>query len=124
MLYVSGFVGEPPMRTGSAYLHALQDDRCVVVHGERVRGVAGHAAFRGISRTIAGLYDYAADPAHGMIHEGVNKIYRIPRSREDLRDRRDALTAWARRTNGLVGRGPEHVAGFLAGFAGAPDVFG
>jgi 4-hydroxyphenylacetate 3-monooxygenase len=51
-------------------------------------------------------------------------MYRIPRSREDLQARREALTAWATLTNGLVGRGPEHVAGFLAGFAGAPDVFG
>ena len=34
-----------------------------------------------------------------------------------------AITAWAERTQGLLGRGPDHVAGFLAGFASAPDVF-
>jgi len=112
------------MRTGSDYLRALQDDRCVVVDGERVRDVPRHAAFRGISRTIAGLYDHAADPAHRLRPEGVHLMYRIPRSREDLRARREALTAWANLTNGLVGRGPEHVAGFLAGFAGGSDVFG
>jgi 4-hydroxyphenylacetate 3-monooxygenase len=112
------------MRTGQTYLKALQDDRCVYIHGERVRDLPHHAAFRGISRTVAGLYDYAADPAHGMIHEGSNQVYRIPRSQADLRARREAISAWAGLTNGLVGRGPEHVAGFLAGFAGAPDVFG
>ncbi len=112
------------MRSGKSYLNAIHDDRCVYVDGERVRGVPGHAAFRGITRTIAGLYDHAADPANGMACEGVNQIYRIPRSQEDLRARRQAITSWARLTNGLVGRGPEHVAGFLAGFAGAPDVFG
>src|SRR6185436_7666301 len=95
---------ETAMRTGSDYLRALQDDRCVVVDGERVRDVPRHAAFRGISRTIAGLYDHAADPAHRLRPEG--------------------LTAWANLTTGLVGRGPEHVAGFLAGFAGGSDVFG
>src|SRR5262245_20762203 len=102
------------MRNGQGYLQGLQDDRCVYVHGERVRDVPHHAAFRGIFRTVAGLYDYAADPAHGMAHEGSNRIFRIPRSQADLRARRDAITAWARLTNGLVGRGPEHVAGFLA----------
>ena len=112
------------MRLGQSYLKDLHDDRCVVVDGERLRHVPDHAAFRGISRTIAGLYDYAADPSHGMTHDdGTNRIYGIPRSREDLRARREAITAWATLTNGLVGRGPEHVAGFLAGFAGAPDVF-
>src|SRR6185503_16910824 len=111
------------MRTGSDYLAALQDDRAVYVDGERVRDVPRHAAFRGISKTVAGLYDYAADPAHRLRPGGLNTIYRIPRSLDDLRARREALTAWARLTNGLVGRGPEHVAAFLAGFAGAPDVF-
>ena len=112
------------MRLGQTYLKGLQDDRCVFVEGERVADVPHHAAFRGIARTIAGLYDYAADPAHGMIHAGANRVYAVPRSRDDLRARREAITAWATLTNGLVGRGPEHVAGFLAGFAGAPDVFG
>ena len=111
------------MKTGQSYLQGLRDDRCVYVHGERVRDVPHHAAFRGISRTVAGLYDYAADPAHAMAHEGTNQIFRIPRSQADLRARREAIASWARLTNGLVGRGPEHVAAFLAGFAGAPDVF-
>jgi 4-hydroxyphenylacetate 3-monooxygenase len=35
-----------------------------------------------------------------------------------------ASVRWAQATHGLFGRGPDHVAGFLAGFASAPDVFG
>ncbi|HYE98353.1 MAG TPA: 4-hydroxyphenylacetate 3-hydroxylase N-terminal domain-containing protein [Planctomycetota bacterium] len=117
------------MRNGRTYLAGLRDGRRVFVDGEAVGDVAEHAAFRGITRTVASLYDYAADPAHGMIArpaEGgrpYNKVFLIPRSREDLQARREALAAWARLTNGLVGRGPEHVGGFLAGFAGAPEVF-
>src|SRR5689334_18500253 len=99
---------EGDMRSGRAYLDSLHDDRAVYVDGERIRGVSGHAAFRGISRTIAGLYDHAADPANGMAPEGVNRVYMIPRSQQDLRARREAITSWARLTNGLVGRGPEH----------------
>jgi 4-hydroxyphenylacetate 3-monooxygenase len=117
------------MRSGKEYLGSLGDGRSVYVDAERVRNVADHPAFRGIARTIAGLYDLAADPAAKMVHTSpetgrpANRVHMIPRSQEDLGARREALTAWARRTNGLVGRGPEHVAGFLAGFASAPDVF-
>jgi 4-hydroxyphenylacetate 3-monooxygenase len=52
-----------------------------------------------------------------------NKVFMIPRKPEDLRVRHEAIEKWARRTFGLVGRGPEHVGSFLAGFASAPEVF-
>jgi len=117
------------VRTGQQYLDSLQDGRAIYLDGERVCDVAGHPAFRGIVRTIAGLYDYAADPANGMTHVnpdlGVvgNVAYQIPRSAEALRERREAIAKWASLTNGLVGRGPDHVATLLAGLASAPDVF-
>jgi 4-hydroxyphenylacetate 3-monooxygenase len=50
--------------------------------------------------------------------------YLIPRSREDLIRRREGLRRWADGTFGLIGRGPEHVASFLAGFSGNSEVFG
>ncbi len=117
------------MRSGREYLAALGDGRRVYVDGERARSVAEHPAFRGISRTIAGLYDAALDPAGDMALSDpergtrTNKVFLIPRSQEDLRRRRLAIASWARLTAGLVGRGPEHVGGFLAGFASAPGVF-
>jgi 4-hydroxyphenylacetate 3-monooxygenase len=116
------------VRTGQQYREGIRDDRTVYVHGERVRDVPHHPAFAGIVETIAGLYDTASDPANEMIHfnrdvgaEG-NKAFMIPRSLDDLRARRAAITRWARQTNGLVGRGPDHVATSLAGIASAPDV--
>lgn len=117
------------MRTGQQYLDSLRDDRTIYLDGKCVRDVVDHPAFRGIARTIAGLYDYAADPANGMTHVnpdlGIvgNVAYQIPRSAETLRERREAITKWAKLTNGLVGRGPDHVATLLAGMASAPDVF-
>ncbi len=117
------------MRNGRQYLDSLRDDRCIYVHGERVREVATHPAFAGIAQTIATLYEAAAEPTNGMVHvspvtgRAANVAYMIPRSADDLRQRREAITRWARMTNGLVGRGPDHVAGFLAGMASAPDVF-
>ena len=117
------------MRTGREYLQSLDDARAVYLDGERVADIPGHPAFAGIARTVAGLYDYSADPANGLqtsvpkVSGAVNTAFIIPRSQEDLRRRREAITKWAKLTNGLVGRGPDHVAGFLAGFAGSPDTF-
>jgi len=117
------------MRNGAAYLRGLDDGRTVYVDAERIRRVPDHPAFRGITKTVAGLYDAALEPERRMTTTSpetrgpANKIFLIPRSREDLKERRLAAETWAKMTNGLVGRGPEHVASFLAGFAGAPDVF-
>lgn len=117
------------MRTGLAYLKSLDDDRCIYLRGERVKKVAEHPAFRGIAKTVAGLYDHAADPKNGMIYtspetgEPANKVFMIPRSQEDLVERRKAIKQWASLTNGLVGRSPDHVGGFLAGFAGNARFF-
>ncbi len=117
------------MRTGQQYLDSLADDRTVFVHGERVADVRQHAAFRGITLTVASLYDFAADPANGMqftapeTGQPANRTFMIPRSVDDLRVRRVAISAWAEQTQGLLGRGPDHVAGFLAGFASGTDVF-
>jgi 4-hydroxyphenylacetate 3-monooxygenase len=54
----------------------------------------------------------------------INRVYSIPRSVEDLRARRETITKWSRLSHGFVGRGPDHVAAFFAGFGSAPDVFG
>ncbi|HLH26000.1 MAG TPA: 4-hydroxyphenylacetate 3-hydroxylase N-terminal domain-containing protein [Chloroflexota bacterium] len=116
------------MRTGQQYRESLRDGRTVYVYGERVPDVASHPAFAGIVDTVAGLYDFAADPANGMIHHNPdvgtdgNKTFMIPRGPDDLRQRREAIAAWARRTNGLVGRGPDHLGSVLAGIASAPSV--
>ena len=52
-----------------------------------------------------------------------NKVYMTPRSAADLAERRRAITTWAEVLGVIVGRSPDHVAGFLAGFASAPEVF-
>jgi 4-hydroxyphenylacetate 3-monooxygenase len=117
------------MRTGADYRSSLADGRHVVIDGDVVRDVAGHQAFRGAVDTIAGLYDYAADPANGMTCVApetgttVNRVYMAPRSRDDLASWREAIASWSQLSRGFVGRSPDHVAGFLAGFASAPRVF-
>jgi len=117
------------VRSGREYLESLRDGRTVIVDGEAVDDVTTHPAFRGVASAVAGMFDTAADPASGMqaphpeTGEPVNRAFLIPRSREDLEQRRAVLTQLAEHTNGFVGRGPEHVASFMAGFASAPGVF-
>ena len=119
------------MRSGAQYVANLCDDRSVFLEGQRVANVAQHPAFAPAVRAVASLYDLALDPASQMAYTPpepdasapANKVFMIPRSRDDLAARRLASRRWAEATHGFFGRGPDHVAGFLAGFASAPDVF-
>ncbi|HXJ63214.1 MAG TPA: 4-hydroxyphenylacetate 3-hydroxylase N-terminal domain-containing protein, partial [Actinomycetota bacterium] len=117
------------MRSGQDYLAGLRDGRRVIVNGEVVESVPDHPAFRGVAATVASLYDYAADPANDMVFTAPEtgrpalKPFMIPRSPEDLRSWREAVARWARLTHGFLGRSPDHVGAFMAGFAGKPSVF-
>jgi 4-hydroxyphenylacetate 3-monooxygenase len=53
----------------------------------------------------------------------VLRAYQIPRSHADLKARRLFSQTWAEATFGLMGRTPDHVAGFLCGFAAVPELF-
>jgi 4-hydroxyphenylacetate 3-monooxygenase len=53
----------------------------------------------------------------------VLRAFQIPRTHADLRARRLFHEKWAEATFGLMGRSPDHVAGFFAGYAAVPSVF-
>ena len=118
------------MRTGSDYLCSLNDGRQVFVDGEQVKDVTAHLAFREAARSIARLYDIAAAPemrermtfVSPKTGEPVLRAYQIPRSHADLRARRLFSETWAEATFGLMGRTPDHVAGFFCGYAATPSV--
>ncbi|WP_136611076.1 4-hydroxyphenylacetate 3-hydroxylase family protein [Sinomonas albida] len=117
------------MRTGEEYIKTLNDGRTVLLDGQAVDNVAEHPAFRSVIRTIAELFDIAADPANGMQYHSeeiggpANLVFSIPRSPEQLRSRRAAVERWAKHTHGWVGRSPDHVGTFFAAFAAHPEVF-
>jgi 4-hydroxyphenylacetate 3-monooxygenase len=120
-----------PLRTGADYLRALQDGRQTFVDGERVADVTRHPAFREAARSVARLYDIAAAPENRELMtfpspatgSPVLRAYQIPRTRADLRVRRLFSEKWAEATFGLMGRTPDHVAGFFCGYAAVPAVF-
>jgi 4-hydroxyphenylacetate 3-monooxygenase len=117
------------MRTGRQYLESLSDGRAVFLDGVMVEDVTKHPAFQGIAHTVSTLFDAAADPGNGMTFRcpetgGVgNKVFMIPRSIDDLMARHSAIAKWADLSKGFVGRSPDHVGGFLAGFASSPETF-
>jgi 4-hydroxyphenylacetate 3-monooxygenase len=119
------------LRSGSDYLKSLNDGRQVFVDGEKVADVTRHPAFREAARSVARLYDIAAAPENRermtftspKTGEPVMRAWQIPRSHADLRARRLFSETWAEATFGLMGRSPDHVAGFFAGYAAVPEVF-
>jgi 4-hydroxyphenylacetate 3-monooxygenase len=118
-------------RTGSEYIRGLRDGRAVFLNGDRVEDVTMHPALAAGVQTVARLYDIAADPANQKLmtypspRDGrpVNLSWLTPRTREDLVARRNAIKTWADASYGFLGRSPDHVASFFAGFAGSPDFF-
>lgn len=118
-------------RTGAEYLRSLNDGRVVYVDGQKVADVTKHPAFSAAARAAARLYDIAADPAMAdqmtfispQSGQRVLRAYQIPRSHADLRAKRLASEAWSEVSFGMMGRTPDHVAGFFAGYAAVPEVF-
>jgi 4-hydroxyphenylacetate 3-monooxygenase len=119
------------MRTGADYLRSLNDGRQIFLDGDKVADVTRHPAFREAARSLAALYDIAAEPSlrqtmtftSPRTGAPVLRAYQIPHSHEDLRTRRLFSEKWAEATFGLMGRTLDHVAGFLCGFAAVPRVF-
>ena len=120
-----------PLRTGAEYLASLNDGRQVFLDGERVADVSKHKAFREAARSVARLYDIAAAPDNRELMtftspktgQPVLRAFQIPKTHADLRQRRLFSEKWAEATFGLMGRTPDHVAGFFCGYAGVPEVF-
>ncbi|MGD9945373.1 MAG: 4-hydroxyphenylacetate 3-hydroxylase family protein [Burkholderiaceae bacterium] len=118
------------LRRGDEYLRSLDDGRAVYVNGERVRSITTHPAFAGAARSAARLFDMAADPAmrermtYASPSSGkpVLRAYQIPRSHADLKAKRLASEAWSEGSFGMIGRTPDHVAGFFCGYAAVPEV--
>jgi 4-hydroxyphenylacetate 3-monooxygenase len=120
------------LRSGAQYLAQISDDgRQVIYDGEVVKDVTSHPAFRGAARSIAGLWDVAADPKNRelMTYESprtgkpVLRCYHVPRTPQDLVPKRRMMQRWTKETFGLMGRTPDHVATFFSGFAAEPAFF-
>ena len=108
--------------TGNAYIDSLKDERQVWLDGKRVE-VCEHAAYRGMLREMARLYD--------LQHEGelrevmtsaipgapyrVSRSYDLPRTKPELRAKWDNSHAWMRHSWGQLPRVPDYMANVVVG---------
>ncbi|WP_417768064.1 4-hydroxyphenylacetate 3-hydroxylase family protein [Stappia sp.] len=120
------------IKNGADHIESLRDGRAVYIDGERVADVTTHPAFRNSVRSAAALYDFQASPENvqamtfdpdGTGERRVNRAWSIPRSHEEMIERRQALTAWAELSFGYMGRSPDHLASALLGQRIGLDVF-
>lgn len=118
-------------KTGAEHIRSLQDGRSVYIDGELVPDVTTHSAFRNSVASAASLYDYQAAPeniermtfALDGANRRVSRGWQIPRSYSEMVSRRCALTEWAERSFGFMGRSPDHLASALVGQRIGLDVF-
>jgi 4-hydroxyphenylacetate 3-monooxygenase len=120
------------LKTGLEHAQSVKDGRQVFINGEIAADVGEHPAFRRALQTVGGLFDFAArpenvelmtfEPSEASVSRA-NRIWQLPKSYEELVQRRRALEAWAELHAGFLGRSPDHVASCLSGMVMGLDVF-
>lgn len=117
--------------TGDEYLQSIQEDREIYIHGERVKDVTKHPAFRNSARMVARWYDQlhekkdvigvATDTGSGG---WTHPFFKSPKSAEDLIRGRDAIAETQRVAYGWMGRAPDYKASFLATLGANAEFYG
>jgi 4-hydroxyphenylacetate 3-monooxygenase oxygenase component len=120
------------VRGGNDYIAGLRKHpKDVWISGRKVSDVTGDAAFRRPVAAMASIYDCQIDPGlrDKMVYrrddsgEAAGLSFIIPRSRQELEQRREAMRIWAAVTFGLMGRSPDYLNTLLAALADAPEYF-
>ena len=118
-------------KTGAEHIESLRDGRTVYLDGVLVGDVTEHAAFRNSVSSAAALYDFQARPENlefmtfqpNGANRRVNRGWQMPRSYDEMVQRRKALQAWAALSGGFLGRSPDHLASSLVGQRMGIEVF-
>jgi 4-hydroxyphenylacetate 3-monooxygenase len=120
-------------RTGTEFVERLSAvRRHVQVDGETITGgIAGHPAFRNVIRSYAELYDLQHDPAYRHVltypspssGEPVATSFLVPRTPEELAQRRAAFKLWADRSFGMLGRTGDYLNSALMALGSAQAWF-
>jgi 4-hydroxyphenylacetate 3-monooxygenase len=115
---------------GPGYIESLRDGRAVYFHGERVRDVTTHPAFRNACRSVSRLYSALHDPgqrdtltACDAFGQRTHTFFKPSYSAAELLEARGAITAWANLSYGFMGRTPDYKAAFMASMAANPDFY-
>lgn len=115
------------IRSGSAYLAGLRDEREVWLHGRRVRDVTTEPGLCRGAHTLAGFLDRQFDPRYRDLVTYAEQGQRyatsflIPRSAADIARRGAAFYEWATWSNGMFGRTPDYKNASVMAFAAAAE---
>ena len=121
------------IRTGAQYLDKLNAmSPHVMIDGEAVHGkVAEHPAFRNVARSYARLFDMQHDPKYQealtytspTTGDLVSASFLVPRTVEDLQQRRAAISTWAEYSHGFLGRTGDYMNSSLTALSTAQKWF-
>ncbi len=116
------------IKTGAEHIKSLADGRKVFVDGAWVPDVTTSPYYRNAVGSVGGIFDFADAHRDLMTFRTetgdlANKIWQLPTSLDDLRQRRMALDSWTYLHGGFLGRAPDHVASCISGLFMGLDVF-
>lgn len=108
-----------PAITGDKYLERIDNLHSNVwVDGKPVQEkISEHAAFKGVMKSQAKLFDMQYEPSlidimtytSPLSKERVGMSYLQPKTKEDLMKRRTMTQQWALSSNGMMGRSPDYM---------------
>lgn len=117
--------------TGSGYLDSLDDGREVYIHGERVKKIADHPAFRNSARMVARWYnrlhekkDEIGRPTDTGSGGWTHPYFKAAKTSEELIAGRDAIVETQRVAHGWMGRAPDYKAAFLGTLGANSEFYG
>ena len=119
------------LRSGDEYLAGLHDDRQIWFDGRRIDDVTAEPGLRSTALTVAQYYDMQTNPALEdlLVYETpdgdrAHVSFIEPRSKDDLRRRGAAFSAWSEVTAGLMGRAPDYMNACMMAVGNAGHVWG
>src|SRR4051812_45657049 len=98
------------VRTGKQFVDGLRDGREVWYDGRRVDDVTTFAPLAAAVRSMAMLYDLQHQPEHRDVLTAdapdlggrIARAFEMPRTREQLRSKRQAYLTWAEASCGML----------------------
>jgi 4-hydroxyphenylacetate 3-monooxygenase len=119
------------LKNAAQHRRSLQDGREVYIEGTRVCDVTTHSSFTRSVTSACELYDFQCAPENVELmtyqpadsSARAHRMWQLPGSYEELKQRRASLAAWSSLHAGFFGRSPDHVASCISGMYMGREVF-
>ena len=119
------------VRTGKQFVEGLRDGREVWYDGRRIDDVTTFPPMAAAVRSMAMLYDLQHDSKHRDVLTvdapelggRIARAFEMPRTREQLRLKREAYISWAEASCGMLGRSPDFMNVMLTALAAKRSFF-